>query len=126
VVAGRHQGRRRSRAAASGGRRSFLILVVPARRTTGDRLPVPNRRCAADLRSLIYLLRFPAVLPERVYELDLAPTPLPTTGPAAPRLLGARRLTVLLPVLAYRRFLAVAVGGVAAAATIGVARRHAL
>ena len=61
------------------------------------------------LRGLIYLLRYTSLaLPERVWELDLAPDATaddPASSALRVLLLSIGWLTVLLPVLAYRRFL---------------------
>jgi hypothetical protein len=61
------------------------------------------------LRGLMYLLRYPSLaLPGRVYELDLAPgSSVDDAASSALQiiLVGLGWVTVLLPVVAYRRFL---------------------
>ena len=61
------------------------------------------------LRGLIYLLRYPSLaLPSRVYDLDLAPDSSADDALSSALqviLVGLGWITVLLPVVAYRRFL---------------------
>jgi hypothetical protein len=89
------------------------ILVVSARPDLlpgGPGFPFRNLVLVLPmLRGLIYLLRYSSLaLPERVYELDLAPgATADDLASAVLRVLlvALGWLTVLLPVLAYRRFL---------------------
>ena len=89
------------------------ILVVSARPDLlpgGPGFPFRNLVLVLPmLRGLIYLLRYSSLaLPERVYEIDLAPDATaddPASAVLRVLLVALGWLTVLLPVLAYRRFL---------------------